>query len=255
MHSKVFAMTDAANKPSLLEQLRARSDAVREQDTAARRPTRDDYREIDRRLATAYRWLEEALGHLDVIRPVIAHRFLIEPVLTIASPRYERGFVSLRRHTYAGLELIEHIEMFYRMALAEPIRVKVQTGAALAIDDRLRAAQLEFQYQVHHDEARGQKWGLFTIKPAVTATVRLVPNYRHQVVEATLQNIDRLETVTLDFQPEAISETAMEDLVQFMLGEPNGFLKRAPLADVGAKRAAPGDEPTITMSRYGVASK
>ncbi len=251
-------MADVTNKQSLLEQLRARSDAVRQQDVAARRPTRDDYREIDRRLMAAFRWLDEVLGHLGVIRPVVAHRFAIEPVLTIASPRYDRGFVSLRRHTYAGLELIEHVELFYRMALAEPIRVKVQTGAGLAIDERLRAAQLEFHYQVEHDDTRGLRWGVFTVQPAVTASVRFVPDYRRQVVEATLRNIDRLETVTLDFQPEAIGEPAMEDLVHFMLGEPNTFLKRAPLAAVGAKRAAPAaevDSMSLSMSRYGVASK
>jgi hypothetical protein len=251
-------MTDVTNKPSLLEQLRQRSDAAREQDVAARRPTRDDYRDVDRRLMAAFRWLDEALGHLEVIRPVVAHRFAIEPVLTIASPRYDRGFVSLRRHTYAGLELIEHIEMFYRMALAAPIRVKIQTGAAVAINERLRDAQLEFHYQVELDEARGQRCGIFTVKPAVTASVRFVPDYRRQVVEATLRNIDRLETVTLDFQPGAIDETAMEDLVHFMLGEPNTFLKRAPLAAVGAKRSAPGDDAEsalLPMSRYGVASR
>lgn len=251
-------MVDATNKPSLLDQLRRRSDAVREQDTTSRRPTREDYRETDRRLLTAFRWLDEALGHLGVIRPVVAHRFRIEPVLTIASPRYDRGFVSLRRHTYAGLELIEHIELFYRMALAEPIRVKVQTKAAAAIDDRLRAAQLEFQYQVEYDETRGLKCGVFTVKPAVTASVRFVPDYRRDVVEVTLQNVDRLEAVALDFQPEAIGETAMEDLVQFMLGEPNSFLRRAPLAAIGAKRSASANEAesaTLSMSRYGAASK
>ena len=251
-------MVDATNKPSLLEQLRRQSDAVREQGVTTRRPTRDDYKEIDRRLQAAFRWLDEALGHLDVIRPFVAHRFLIEPVLTIESPRYDRGFVSVRRHTYAGLDLIEHIEVFYRMALADPIRVKVQTGAAVAIDDRLRAAQLEFQYQIEHDEARGLRWGMFTVKPAVTASVKFVPDYRRQVVEVTLQNVDRLEAVALDFQPEAIGEAAMEDLVQFMLGEPNSFLKRAPLAAVGAKRASPANDPesaTISMSRYGVAAK
>ncbi len=144
------------------------------------------------------------------------------------------------------------------MALAAPIRVKVQTRASPAIDERLRAAQLEFHYQVEHDEGRGQRWGVFSVKPAVTASVRFVPDYRRQVVVATLRNVDRLETVTLDFRPDAIGETAMEDLVHFMLGEPNAFLKRAPLAAVGAKRAMPAADEgpaTISLSPYGVASR
>jgi hypothetical protein len=251
-------MVDAVHKPSLLEQLRERSDALRQEDAASRRPSRDEYRELDRRLLQAFRWLEEALGHLEVIRPVVAHRFEIQPVLTIASPRYEKGFVSMRRHTYAGLELIEHIEVFYRLALASPIRVRVQAGAMHAIDDRLRAAQLEFHIQVEQDEMRNARWGIFTVKPTVSASVRFVPDYRKQIVEATLRNVDRLESVSLDFRPEAIGEAAMEDLLQFILGEPNTFLKRAPLADVGVKRAATAavlESVSLSMSRYGVATK
>jgi hypothetical protein len=251
-------MADAMNKPSLLEQLRERSDALRQQESSVRRPTREDYRETDRRLLQAFRWLDEALGHLEVIRPIVAHRFQIEPVLTIASPRYERGFVSMRRHTYAGLELIEFVEVFYRLALAAPIRVKVPAGAMHAIDESLRAAQLEFHHQVEQDEARSVRWGIFTVKPTVTASVRFVPDYRRQVVEATLRNVDRLETVSLDFEPEAIGESTMEDLLHFILGEPNTFLKRAPLAAVGAKRAAPVTElesASLSMSRYGVATR
>jgi hypothetical protein len=251
-------MPDAIDKPSLLKQLRQQSDAIRKQDSATRRPIAGELREMDRRLLVASRWLDEAQGHLEVIRPLVAHRFLIEPVLTIASPRYDRGFVSYRRKAYAGLDLLEHVELFYRMALDEPIRIKVPTGAAVAIGERLRAAQLEFHYQVEPDDVRGTRHGVFTVTPAVTASVRFVPDYGRQVVAATLHNVDRLESVTLEFGPEAIGEPAMEDLVRFILGEANTFLKRAPLAGVGAKRAAPPADSGVaplSLSRYSVAAR
>ncbi len=249
-------MGDMPNKPSLLEQLRAQSDALREQNTSTR-PIADELREIDRRLLASFRWLEEALGHLEVIRPVVAHRFVIEPVLAIASPLYDRGFVTYRRHTYAGLELIEHVELFYRMAQEAPIRLLVPPGAAAAIDDRLRAAQLEAHYQIEQDD-RGLRRGVFTITPAVMASVRFVPDYGRRIVEATLRNVDRLESVALEFPSEAFGEPAMEDLVRLMLGEANTFLKRAPLVDVGSKRAARAADkgrPTLSLSRYSVAAR
>jgi hypothetical protein len=248
-------MKETPNKTSLLEQLRAQSDALRQQDDSAR-PVADELREIDRRLLASFRWLDEALGHLEVIRPVVAHRFVIEPVLAIASPRYDRGFVTYRRHTYAGLELIEHVELFYRMAQDTPIRLPVPPGAASAIDERLRAAQLN-RYQIEQDD-RGLRRGFFMITPAVMASVRFVPDYGRQVVEATLRNVDRLESVALEFPPEAIGEPAMEDLVRLMLGEANTFLKRAPLVDVGGKRAARAADtsrPALSLSRYSVAAR
>ncbi len=117
-------MNDSPPKPSLLESLRERSDAVRNADQATRRPLGDELKEIDRRLLAAFRWLDEALGHLEVIRPLVAHRFTIEPVLTIGQPRYDRGFVSYRRNEYLGMDLVERVELFYRLAGDAPDSAK-----------------------------------------------------------------------------------------------------------------------------------
>jgi hypothetical protein len=72
-------MNDSPSKPSLLESLRERSDAVRNADKATRRPLGVELKEIDRRLLAAFRRLDEALGHLEVIRPLVGHRFTIDP--------------------------------------------------------------------------------------------------------------------------------------------------------------------------------
>ena len=40
----------------------------------------------------------------------------------------------------------------------------------------------------------------------------------------------------LEFEPAAIDEPALEDLVRFMLGESNAFLHLAPLAYVNSRR-------------------
>jgi hypothetical protein len=74
--------------------------------------------------------------------------------------------------------------------------------------------------------------------PAVAASVRFVADYGRRSVVATLDNVDRLETVVLEFAPEALGEPALEDLVRLMLGESDAFLKLAPLAGVG--RRPPG---------------
>ncbi len=76
----------------------------------------------------------------------------------------------------------------------EPIRVEVQPGAAAAMEDRLRAAQLDFHYRIEHDEKRRTRRGVFTVTQAVMASVRFVPDYERGVVSAMLRNVDRFET-------------------------------------------------------------
>jgi len=229
-------MTESPQNPSLLERLREQSDAMRDQDAVKRKPLEEALADIDRRLWKTFRWLEEALGHLEVIRPQVVHEFRLPPLLTIALPRYEKGFVSYRRKAYGGRDLLEHVEVFYRMKQDVPIVIKVQPGAAPTFDERLRAVQVPFHYRIEQDDARVVRHGIFTVTPVVTACVRLVPDYRRQVIEVTLRNVDRFESVILEFTPDKLDESALEDLVRFILGEANTFLRRAPLAGLGRPR-------------------
>lgn len=228
-------MPDSPPKNSMLDRLRRQSDALRDEQGAARRPHDEVIKEIDRRLWRAFKWIDEALSHLEVIRPHVAHDFAIPGVLTIAAPRYDRGFVSYRRKPIGGQDVIDHVELFYRLEGGAPIPLRVQATSASFTEERLRAAHLPFEYQAEHDESRIVRFGRFTITPAVTASVRFEPDYRRQVVDVTLRNVDRFESVCLEFAGEGIDEVVLEDLLRFMLGEANTFLRRAPLAGLGRR--------------------
>ena len=89
---------------------------------------------------------------------------------------------------------------------------------------------MQFSYQTEQDEKKIVRYGLFHVQPAIAASVRFQPDYARQVVNVTLRNVDRFETVLLEFQPGKLDESALEDLIRFVLGEDNGFLRRAPLA-------------------------
>ena len=109
---------------------------------------------------------------------------------------------------------------------------------------RLRNAGMPFRYEAQVDERKVIASGTFTVQPAVMASIRFDPDYRRQEIGVRLTNVDRFETVNLEFKPEQLDEGALEDLVHIVLGESNAFLRRAPLSGVGgAKRAPAIDEP------------
>jgi hypothetical protein len=223
-------MPDSPPKTSLLDRLRRQSDALRDEQTAKRRPHEEAIKEIDRRLWRAFKWIDEALSHLEVIRPHVAHDFAIPGVMTIAAPRYDRGFVSYRRRPVGGQDVIDHVEFFYKLVGDGAIELKIQPSAANATEERLRAAHIPYEYQTESDANRVVRYGRFVITPEVTASVRFEPDYRRQVVDVTLRNVDRFESVSLEFGGEAIDDPALEDMLRFILGEANTFLRRAPLA-------------------------
>lgn len=239
-------MANAPKPGSLLDSLRAQSTAVRAQGEAARKPVEEVLADMDRQLWRAFRWLDEALGHLEVIKPQVAHRFAIPGVVSIDRPQFERGFVSYRRRHLAGQELLAHIDLFYRLVGPQTLIVKVHPGSALSVEDRLRPTAMPYQYMTETDENRVVRFGVFHITPAISANVRFEPDYHRQLIEVVLRNVDRFEAVSLEFQPDKLDESALEDLVKLVLGEANTFLRRAPLAGI---RSRPVNGATTTVVR------
>jgi hypothetical protein len=235
-------MTKSA-KPTLLDELRKQSEERRAQDTAARLPMEAALQEMDRGLWRAFRWLDEAMGHLEVIRPTVTHKFQLGNILTLDRPRFDRGFVSFRRGSFAGYEVLTYLELFYSVTGTQPFILRVTPGAAAGIEERLRGATMQFDYQTEQDEKKIVRYGLFHVKPAIAASVRFQPDYARQVVDVTLRNVDRFESVLLEFQPGKLDESALEDLIRFMLGEDSGFLRRAPLALIKPRE----DEPQVAQ--------
>lgn len=217
-------------KPSLLDQLREKSQALRAQGEASRKPMEEAAKDIDAVLWRAFRWLDEASSHLGVIHPRVGHVFHLQNIVTIERPRFERGFVSFRRRTFAAQEVLEHVEFFYRLEGDKPLVMRLNPVASRGLEERLRTSTLPYQYTTEQDEKRVMRYGLFQVQPVISASVRFEPDYPQQVVQVTLRNVDRFESVSLDFPPDNVNEAALEDLVKFMMGEPNGFLRRAPLA-------------------------
>jgi hypothetical protein len=242
----------APDKPSLLDKLRAQSAALQQQEGARRRPAEEALQDIDRRLWKAFRWFEEALHHLEVIKPAVAHSFRLDPLLAIEAPRFDRGFVSYRRRAIAGLELLEHVEIFYRLTGGDEIVFKLPPGTARGVEDRLRAANLQYRYQTEMDQNRVVRNGVFTVTPEITASIRFAPDYRTQTVEVTLRNVDRFESVSLEFRADAIEEAVFEDLFRFISGEANTFLRRAPLTGVGPARHVVAAKPAATIAPVSV---
>jgi hypothetical protein len=217
-------MSSPLSRPALIESLRTRADALRRDELARRHSTIELIRGVDRRLRTALRWLDEA----------VAHRFLLAGLMTLSGLHFVGGAVSGRRGRVAGEDVLELVELGYRLANEAPLRIVVPPGDARLAAEHLRASQLDYSYRPEGGP-RGGRSGVFTVAQAVTASVRLIPDFERGRVVVALVNVDRLESVSLEFTPDALGEAALEDLVRLILGDSDAFLKRAPLARVGRR--------------------
>ncbi|HET7097496.1 MAG TPA: hypothetical protein VFJ68_08905 [Casimicrobiaceae bacterium] len=94
----VFCRMPDTPRPSLLDKLRQRSEEVQARRAAARLPEEKARHAIDGALWRAFRWLDEAMGHLEVIRPDVRHRFQLGDYLTFEGLQIDSGFAAFRRH-------------------------------------------------------------------------------------------------------------------------------------------------------------
>jgi hypothetical protein len=223
-------------RPSLLDELRQRSEALQAERATARLPEDAARHAIDGALWRAFRWLDEAMGHLEVIQPEVRHRFQLGDYLTFDDLKIDSGFAAFRRHGLGTGDTLEHVEMFYRLAAGRPAVVRVSTLAATAVEERLRAAALHFHSDTEADKDKVVRITLFHVEPTIRASVRFKPDYRRRAIDVMLRNVDRFESVTLEFEPAGVDEATLEDLVRLVLGESNAFLHRAPLAYVNSRR-------------------
>ena len=216
---------------------------MRAHDAAARRPVERAREEIDNSLWRAFRWFEEAMGHLEVIRPTISRQFQLSDILTMDRPQLDRGFVSFRRRGLALHEVLDHVEVYYRLTGSRPFVLRIHPSAAPGVEQRLRAATMQFRSETENDDQGQACHAVFHVEPSMRASILFAPDYERQAVDVTLSNVDRFETVQLVFQPDGIDVAAMEDLVRLILGEPNTFLHRAPLALIRAPRGDAREGP------------
>jgi hypothetical protein len=237
-------------KPSLLDQLREQSEAERAAAEAARRPLETAQQNISRRLWHAFQWLDEAVQYLGVIRPAVTHKFRLTDGLTIDQPKFDQGLVSFRRQGLRESEPLDYVALQYLLVGDESPVIRVGINSAAAMDGLLRTSMLKFHYQTE-EANQGIAWyGVFRVQPKISASVLMRPDYLRQAVHVTLHNVDRFDSVVLEFSPDALGESALEDLVRCALGTSDRFLHLAPVALVKQRgnsqdRLDPIDRPHI----------
>ena len=70
------------------------------------------------------------------------------------------------------------------------------------------------------------------VSPSIPAAIAFRVDYRTSVVQVWLTNVDRFDRVGVELRSSAIDEPLLEDLIRFVLGRDNAFLRHAPLIGI-----------------------
>lgn len=228
-------MTSTDQIPAITKHRASLLAELREQYEAAHSlPEHDGYVEgyeaIDKRLRTAFHWLEQAVTYLNGLKPAIDHRFDLGYGYAFDSPQFAHGSVGQHERRIAGFPVLEEITLYYEISASKPLSINVPPGWASFAEKVLDAFGLQFERSRVEEPDGSLHKCIFSVPPVIPARVSFCADYRTGGITVTLINVDRLERVALAFQSTAIDEYVLEDLVRLVLGRGSAFLMRAPLA-------------------------
>ncbi len=225
-----------SDRHSLLDELRTQYEAARQ--TTHEHADVESFQAIDARLRKAFRWLEKAITYLDGLKPAIEHRYDLGHGLVFESPRFGHGSVGQHERRIVGFPVLDEINIYYQISASKPLSLDVAPGGVAVAEKALDDAGLQYTSRRVEDAGGNVRKCAISVPPSIPAAVLFHADYQTGFVTAALNNVDRLDRVTLEFHSTAIEEAVLEDLVRLILGRDSAFLRRAPLA--GLRR-----QPTI----------
>jgi hypothetical protein len=224
------------NRYSLLEELRTQYETARQ--TTHEHADVESFQAIDARLRKAFRWLEKAITYLDGLKPAIEHRYDLGHGLVFESPRFGHGSVGQHERRIVGFPVLDEINIYYQISASKPLSLDVAPGGVAVAEKALDDAGLQYTSRRVEDAGGTVRKCAISVPPSIPAAVLFHADYQTGLVTAALNNVDRLDRITLEFHSSAIEEPVLEDLVRLILGRDSAFLRRAPLAGLHRQPAA-----------------
>ena len=216
-------------KSFLLEQLRAQADAVAAKRMQRLKLSREVVDRIDQRMHYVFQYFDEACKLLQVISPPVERSFELPYIVRYEGLHLEKASVTFRKQRLQDRDVYDYVVVYYSLAGPQPAPLRVAIRRSPEIERALVSAHIEFTCDTDSTVQSGATYNVIRIAPGLRCEARFDPDFENGRIVATLRNVDRFEPVVLDFETPALDTKALDDLVNFMLAKPSGFLLRAPL--------------------------
>ena len=216
-------------KSFLLEQLRAQADAVAAKRMQQLKLSREVVDRIDQRMHYVFQYFDEACKLLQVISPPVERSFELPHIVRYEGLHLEKASVTFRKQRLQDRDVYDYVVGYNSLDGPPPAPLRDAISRSPEIERALTSAPIEFTCDTDSTVQSGATYNVIRIAPGLRSEARFDPDFENGRIVATLRNVDRFEPVVLDFETPALDTKALDDLVNFMLAKPSGFLLRAPL--------------------------
>jgi len=184
-------------------------------------------RQIDSGLRAAYRYLNDLVQQLNVIKPQYPADYPLGTILRIEKPGWQESQADFRR------KLGPTDDLPY---LSVSLRYVLRGGGPMVLDkadhlvDTTRKALHDFGLGFTLEEKRNGKGfverGRFVVQPEIKAGLMFEADYEKGTLQLRTRNVQRFGSSTYNVPPESLTEQTLEEIALLVLGQSNQFIQR-----------------------------
>lgn len=209
---------------SLLANLKKQAQLKQQTDTQINALQNEQMLRIHAALGMAYQYLNDLVQQLNILKPPYAKTYSFFGVAEFNEMTWQEGRADFRMQEGASdNRYYNQVTLRYRLAAQKQFRVTRETPAHEKLHQALFDNNIAFTADEMRNERNQVEKATYTFSAEVKAGLLLAANYETGKLLLRTRNIERFGIMEYQLLPESITQEALDQLAQLILGEANRF--------------------------------
>jgi len=214
--------TPPAASSSLLANLKKQALAKQMSETQTNAVQKEQMLRIHAALGMTYQYLNDLVQQLNILKPPYAKTYSFFGVADFDEMTWQEGRADFRMQEGATDDrYYNQVTLRYRLAAQKQFRVTRENPALEKLQKALFDNNIAFTTEEVRNERNQVEKATFTFPAEVKAGLLLAANYETGSILLRTRNIERFGIMEYQLRPESISQDALDQLAQMILGESN----------------------------------
>ena len=211
-----------AASSSLLANLKKQALAKQMSETQTNAVQKEQMLRIHSALGMTYQYLNDLVQQLNILKPPYAKTYSFFGVAEFDEMTWQEGRADFRMQEGATDDrYYNQVTLRYRLAAQKQFRVTRENPALEKLHKALFDNNIVFTTEEVRNERNQVEKATFTFPAEVKAGLLLAANYETGGILLRTRNIERFGIMEYQLTPESISQDALDQLAQMILGESN----------------------------------
>jgi len=182
--------------------------------------------DIERKMRAGFAFCEELVRYLGIVKPEVAHDYMLEGVGAFARPKLADAFVDSKLRRADGRPWMDMITLTVVCVSPTTLRCERAGADVQQLIDRLTAANLRYT----SDDAGGGRNGsasVFEVAGEITIYARIMADRERGRLAFLCKNVAQFGSQNIVLDGKTARENVFEEFANYLLGQPSQFLQIA----------------------------